>query len=382
MKRGGDPSFYINNVDRFAIKGADAVVVVRGGLIESVGVDADVPVVDLAGCLLMPGFVDIHNHGAAGVDVNEADADGLLQVGEFLAGHGVTAWVPTLVPDTDDVYARVIAAVDEAMERQSGMAAAQIAGVHYEGVFANGAMCGALRPEYFKKFTGAEHRELPRLKTGVHMMTLAPEIEGGIELIESLVADGWVAALGHTNASVDVLDRALVKGARHVTHFFNAMSGVHHRDLGVAGWALANDDVTFDIIADGIHVHPGMLKVACRTKTPERVSLISDSIAPTGLGDGEHQLWGQTISVENGRTRNAGGAIAGSVITMADGVRRMMSLGFSASEVAMMASGNPAAVIRMEADRGSIEVGKRADIVALDSAGVVKAVFVGGRRVK
>ncbi len=378
-------------MDRFAIKGADAVlpegiaedacVIVRDGLIESAAAAADVPLVDFTGCLLMPGFVDIHNHGAAGVDVNEADADGLLKIGEFLAEHGVTTWVPTLVPDSDDVYARSIAAIDEAMGRQAGMAVAQIAGVHYEGVFANGAMCGALRPEFFKKFTGAEHRELPRLKTGVHMMTLAPEIEGGIELIESLVADGWVAALGHTNASTEVLDRALAKGARHVTHFFNAMSGVHHRDLGVAGWALANDDVTFDIIPDGIHVHPEMLRVACRAKSPERVSLISDSIAPTGLGDGEHPLWGQTISVDNGRTRNAGGTIAGSVITMADGVRRMRLLGFSAGEVAMITSRNPAAVIGTDADRGSLEPGKRADIVALDNAGDVKAVFVGGRRV-
>src|SRR6476661_3067556 len=128
---------------------------------------------DGSGLMLYPGFVDVHNHGAVGVDVNEADVDGLVAVAKFLAGEGVTAWVPTLVPDSDENYRRVIDSIDLLMEIQLNLPIAQAVGVHYEGVFANEKMCGALRPEYYKRFTGKEVDELPRLSRGVHMTTFA-----------------------------------------------------------------------------------------------------------------------------------------------------------------------------------------------------------------
>jgi N-acetylglucosamine-6-phosphate deacetylase len=328
--------------------------------------------------IVLPGFIDVHNHGAVGVDVNEADVDGLVEVGRFLAANGVTAWMPTLVPDSDENYRRVIGEIEKVMAFQDGMPIAQIVGVHYEGVFANEKMCGALRPEFFKKFTGSEVRELPRLSRGAHMTTFAPEIEGGVELVRELVRKGWIASIGHTDASVEVLNAAFAAGAKHVTHFFNAMSGIHHRNVGVAGWALSNAGVTFDIIADGIHVAPKMLDLACRSKTADGVTLISDSVAPTGRGDGEFELWGENISVENGRTRNERGSIAGSVITMLDAVRMMRSLGFSDADVSKMASLNPAKLLGIDASHGSIAVGKRADLVAVDNEGHIAWVMMGG----
>src|SRR5690606_30379931 len=257
---------------------------------------------------------------------------------------------------------------------------AQAVGVHYEGVFANEAMCGALRPQYFKSFTGSEVRELPRLKRGVHMTTLAPEVEGGIDLIKELRREGWGVAIGHTRASADVLDAAMKAGATHITHFFNAMTGIHHRELGVAGWGMTEAGVTFDIIADGIHVHPRMLDFACLAKGVTNVSLISDSIAPTGLGDGEFQIWGEQITVANGRTRNARGSIAGSVITMADAVERMVSLGISVPDAAGMASRNPAGVVGLGGTFGGLEIGRRADVCIIDDAGKLKLSLVAGRR--
>src|SRR5690606_18675713 len=143
---------------------------------------------------------------------------------------------------------------------------AQAVGVHYEGVFANEAMCGALRPQYFKSFTGSEVRELPRLKRGVHMTTLAPEVEGGIDLIKELRREGWGVAIGHTRASADVLDAALEAGATHITHFFNAMTGIHHRELGVEGWGMTKAGVSFEIIDVGIHVLSHMLEITSRAK--------------------------------------------------------------------------------------------------------------------
>ena len=213
------------------------------------------------------------------------------------------------------------------------------------------------------------------------MTTLAPEVEGGIDLIKRLVGDGWVVSIGHTRADAKTLDAAFEAGARHLTHFFNAMTGVHHRDIGVAGWGLSHTGATFDIIADGIHVAPQMLEFACRSKGPDKVSLISDSVAPTGLGDGEYDLWGEKISVVGGRTRNERGSIAGSVITVHEAVKRMLALGFSMREVSQMASANPAKLLGLDVEMGSVKVGKRGDLVSLDADSNIKSVLIGGKPV-
>ena len=350
----------------------------EGGAIASIDPD---PVSDDHSTILFPGFIDVHIHGAVGVDVNAADVEGLLKVAAFLARNGVTGWMPTLVPDSDENYSRVIDVVDELMGAQEGKPVAQAVGVHYEGVFANHKMCGALRPQYFKKSDQWSVGRLPKLKKGVHMITLAPEIDGGLDLVRALSDDGWIVSIGHTNADRETLDRAFAAGARHMTHFFNAMSGIHHRDLGVAGWGLANDEVTFDIIADGMHVTPEMLRMACRAKSPERVSLISDSVMPTGLGDGDFQVWGETVTVSGRKTSNERGSIAGSVITMHDAFLRMRSLGFSDIELSRMTSENPAKLLGIYDSRGSIENGKRADLVGIDDDGNIKMVMIGGEMV-
>ena len=208
------------------------------------------------------------------------------------------------------------------------------------------------------------------------MITLAPEVEGGVELVRELTARGWVVSIGHTRASLETLDQALAAGARHMTHFMNAMPPVHHRSPGPIAWALSHDDVTFDMIADGVHLDPFMLRLLVKLKGPERISLISDAIAAVGKGDGDYRIWGETIAVKNGRTANASGSIAGSVITMADAVRVMRSLGVSWVDVAQMAATNPARLLGLDNERGSIEVGKRADLVALSADGQVERTFI------
>lgn len=364
-------------------------ILLKGEYIEGIfdSEDSSTPscdeVLELNGTKTFAGFIDVHNHGAVGVDVNSANADDLRKVSRFLATQGVTAWLPTFVPDADDNYRKAIDAMDEVMETQDSEEsepAARILGVHYEGVFANEKMCGALRPRFFKGFkNGDEVAQLPRLKKGVHLTTLAPEVENGIELIKKLIAESWIVSIGHTKAGTEILDLAFEAGARHLTHFYNAMTGLHHRDVGVVGWALTKSGATFDIIADGVHVHPRMLKFACAAKSPENVSLISDSVSPAGLGDGDFEIWGEKISVINGQTKNERGSIAGSVITMLDAVRMALSLGFSAADASKMASANPARLLNLENACGSLEVGKRADLVALDDSGNVKFVMIGGK---
>lgn len=335
-------------------------------------------VINLDNQTLFAGFIDIHNHGAVGVDVNAANAADLQKVGEFLASKGVTAWTPTFVPDSDETYQKVVGAIEEVIKIQVNLPIAQIVGVHYEGVFANEKMCGALRPEFFKTFSGRELNDLPTLENGVHLTTFAPEIEGGIELVRELRKQNWIPSIGHTRADFETLEKAFEAGAMHVTHLFNAMTGVHHREVGVAGWALTKDEIFCEIIADGIHVHPKMLKFAQKNKPADKLLLVSDSVAPTGLGDGNYELWGERIAVVEGKTQNERGSIAGSVITVLDAVKMYLSLGVSETQVSKMASANAAKLLGLEKTHGTIEVGKRADFVAVDEQGNVTLTLVGG----
>ena len=374
----------------------NAGVLVSDGRIAWIGGSAgDAPTystaeeIDLSGTTLLPGFIDVHIHGAMGVDVMAATSRELLEVSEYLATQGVTGWLPTLVPGTDENYASVAAAVSDA-RGTTDFKGARILGLHYEGPFVNSAQCGALHVEHFKTYSSpADLDRLPVSDDAARMITLAPEVEGAVELVRELTRRGWVVSIGHTRASLDTLDEALSAGARHRTHFKNAMSPLHHRSPGPIAWRLSHDDVTVDMIADGIHLDPFMLKLLVKIKGVRGISLISDAIAAAGTGDGDYAIWGETISVKNGRTSNASGSIAGSVITMLDAVRVMQSLGLSYDslglsyvDIAQMASTNPARLLGLAHECGSIEVGKRADLIALDADGNVHLTLISGRPAK
>ncbi len=331
---------------------------------------------DLSGSVLMPGIIDVHIHGAVGIDVMDAAKDGLTSISEYLASQGVTAWMPTFVPASDQNYASATAVIAEAAKDSSG---ARIVGVHYEGPFVNSKQCGALHTEYFKTYSRPEDLDfLITPENAMRMITLAPEVDGGIELVRELKRRGWVISIGHTRADLKVLDDACDAGACHMTHFMNAMAPLHHRTPGPIAWGLLRDDVTFDVIADGIHLDPFTLRLLMKIKGEHRISLISDAIAAAGRGDGDYQIWGETITVKDGRTSNAAGSIAGSVISLLDAVRMMRSLGVSYVELAAIAASNPATLLGIDRECGSIEIGKRADLVALDDAGNVKLTLIGG----
>jgi N-acetylglucosamine-6-phosphate deacetylase len=388
---------------------AGCKIEVIGGRIARVGESSahaapDDRLIDASGLTIFPGFIDVHIHGAVGVDVNNADADALLRVAEFLASKGVTAWLPTLVPGPTEQYERAMAAISEVMDQQqlseyrlqsdvadSGKSptdvgaltiwGARVLGVHYEGPFVNNEQCGALHREHFRTFKNiADLDSLPTImrEGAIHMITVAPEIDGGIELIRELRSRGWVVSIGHTRATPEILDQAKEAGAQHMTHFMNAMSPLHHRAPGPIGWGLLNDDVSLDVIADGIHLDPMMLKILLRTITPKRLALISDAIAATGEGDGDYEIWGERISVKSGRTQNAHASIAGSVITVLDAAKMISSLGAAECDVARMASMNPALLLGIDDECGSIEEGKLADLVAVNDCGDVQLTMIGG----
>jgi N-acetylglucosamine-6-phosphate deacetylase len=336
---------------------------------------SDAETIDLGGLTVLPGFIDVHIHGAVGVDVMEATGDGLQLVSDYLASQGVTGWLPTFVPASDENYATAVRAISQSMQN----AGARVLGVHYEGPFVNSAQCGALHTEYFKTYSGPEDlSSLPAPENAVRMITMAPEVTGGIELVRELNRRGWVISVGHTRADLNVLAEACDAGARHMTHFMNGMAPLHHRTPGPVAWGLSRDDVTFDLIADGIHLNPFMLRLLIKIKGVAGISLISDAIAAAGKGDGDYQIWGETITVKNGRTANASGSIAGSVISMLDAVRLMHSLGVCYVDLAQIASSNPARLLGLNHVCGSIEAGKRADLVALDEKHNVKLTIIGG----
>jgi N-acetylglucosamine-6-phosphate deacetylase len=361
-----------------------SAVLVENGRIARIFADAadaprEVDALDLAGLTLWPGFVDLHIHGALGVDVNDADADGLREVARYLAGQGVTSWLPTLVPGPVSEYQRAARAAAE-LRRDETLQGARVLGLHYEGPFVNEQQCGALRAPYFRQYQSAADLDgLEEVPGAVHLTTLAPEIAGGVEVTRVLRERGWVVSIGHTRADLETLDAAWAAGASHITHFMNAMLPLHHRNPGPVGWGLAHDEITCDIIADGIHLHPLALQLIVKAKGAARVALISDAVAPTGLGDGDFSVWNETISVAGRRTSNAQGSIAGSVISLLDAVKMMLSLGLPPVEVAQMAATTPARVLRVNHETGSIETGQRADLTALDADGNPRLTIIGGK---
>ena len=367
----------------------NVVITIADGRIQKLSTQPDAirvydNALDFAGATVFPGFIDLHIHGSAGVDLMAATADDLQFVSGYLAGKGVTGWLPTLVPGAPQEYQSAVTAIQQVLTAEANDAdaieGARVLGVHYEGPFVNSLKCGALHREYFRTFGSSVALEtLPVPRGGSKMMTFAPEIQGGISLVRELIWRNWIPSIGHTCASVDVLDQARAAGARHMTHFMNAMAPFDHRSPGPIAWGLGRDDVSCDFIADGIHLDPFVLRLLAKLKGPDRLVLISDAIAAAGKGDGEYEIWGEKISVKNGRTSNAHGSIAGSVISMLEAVKMMLSLGASEVDVARMAAMNPARLLGIENSCGSIQEGKRADLVALDGDGNVRMTMVAGR---
>ncbi len=351
----------------------DGAVLVGNGRVLAVGPAAAVlrppesRLVDCGATTLVPGFVDLHLHGSGGATAMEGVA-GIERVGAFVARHGVTAWLPTLTP---------LASIDDLADLVAGCAravgssgrGAEAVGLHLEGPFLNPRRPGAIRPEGFRPPAARDLARLLDAGAGrVRLMTLAPELPGGLDLVRGLVARGVVASVGHTDATLDEAEAAIAAGVSHATHTFNAMRGLHHRDPGVVGAVLASDAVRAELIADGIHVHPTAMQALIRAKGTARVVLITDAVAAAGQGDGVFEFDGRPITVRNGRATLADGTIAGSVATFDDNLRRIVrTCGVPLGEAVRMASTIPAWAVGLADRKGALVGGRDADVVALDA---------------
>jgi N-acetylglucosamine-6-phosphate deacetylase len=375
-------------------------VLVRDGLTALVFDEADAPVglsaaeaIDAGGAYLAPGMIDIHIHGSTGVDVQEADEQGLRKLSEFLLSEGVTGYFATLVPTDHRGYASAIKAINSYIrhqdEKQAGWRGARVLGIHFEGPFVSTHKCGALKREHFRVYDG-DPRSIELFAgsdgsgeySGARLMTLAPEITGGINLVEELTRRGVRPFIGHSQADEETLETAFDAGARHITHFPNALDPLHHRKPGAVGWGLVRRDITIDCIADFHHVAPLMLRLMHQSKGAGAMALISDAIKPAGLGDGDYTVWDLEIAVRGGKTSLAHGpsqgTIAGSVITMRDAVKNIASLGVPVHEAVGMASLAPARAAGIENLCGSIKPGKRADLLAFDEDFSIKIAIIAG----
>jgi len=298
-----------------------------------------------------PGYIDIHIHGAFGVDVLTASAADLDRLALGLEGRGVAGFVPTLVPvPLDEMRGALSRLAPWMVGRKEGDGrGAMPLGLHFEGPFVSPARSGALHKDAL--LNGSDDRavaaffEAAGSFPGRGLTTLAPEIPGGLDLVREFVRRGFVVAIGHTDADARTLDRAAEAGARHMTHFGNAMKPLHHRDAGPIGWGLVTDAVTVDVIADLHHLSPEMLRLVLRAKGPERVALISDAVPAAGLPDGDHEVWGETLTLKDGCVRNARGNLAGSAALLDDCVARFGSLGFAADRVRRAATEVPRRVL-------------------------------------
>ncbi len=344
--------------------------------------------IDLEGHFLAPGFIDLHLHGGLGVDLMTATADDLTSLSRFLLANGVTRFLPTTVPSDEAAYLHAIHITSQLIRSpESTSGGATVIGIHFEGPFVSPCRAGALNPGSLRQYRASGDIEVflagpVRQSGGVVMMTLAPELDGGLDLVKALKESGVVVSIGHSQATFEICDLAFEIGARHITHFPNALSPLHHRQPGVLGWGLIRDRVTLDVIADGVHVDRRMVQLVHRNKSSERMGLISDAIAPCGLGDGDYEVWGERIQVRDGKTSNAAGNLAGSVITMRQAVSNLAQWGFPLEDISLMASAVPARVLGIYDEVGSLARGKRADLIAFGKDFQVTLAAVDGRVTK
>ncbi len=336
-------------------------------------------VISLEGATLAPGLIDVHVHGSNGLDTMDGETEAIAKLSAFFAAHGVTGFLPTTVAAPLPQIERAMNAVRHAVD--SGLPGAQVLGVHLEGPFFNRKRAGAQPVDWCVDPTEDALQRL--LTTGeglIRMMSLAPELPGALAAIETLTQHGIVASVGHTDATYAQAQAAFAAGARHVTHLFNAMSPLHHREPGVIGAALTTDGVRVQIIADGLHLHPATLALVVRCKGVDEVLLITDAIAGAGLPDGEYALGPQRVIVRNGEARTPAGNLAGSTLTLERAVANMVRLaGVSLPAALQMASLNPARVLGLEQHKGRLAPGYDADLVALDADFNVRLTVVGGR---
>jgi N-acetylglucosamine-6-phosphate deacetylase len=334
--------------------------------------------VDASAAVVVPGYLDIHTHGANGVQVIDGDAGDLERLAEFYAEHGVTGFLATIGGSQRSIL-HGIAAVRTHLEgpRTTG---ARCLGIHLEGPFLSPSAIGAFRPSSLRAADPALLEQLIDAAGGhLRLMTIAPDLPGALPLIELATRRGVRCSLGHSVATSEEATAAVDAGASSVTHVFNAMAPLHHRSPGILGVALTDSRLVTEVIADGVHVHPVALRLLAAAKGTSGVVLVTDSIAAAGLTDGSHHFEEQPVVVTAGAARLADGTLAGSTLTMDAAVTNFAEwAGLAWHDAVMCATSVPARVLGLEASKGAIVAGMDADLAAYTSNHQLLWTMVGG----
>jgi N-acetylglucosamine-6-phosphate deacetylase len=339
-----------------------------------------VKIIDAGGAYIAPGFIDTHIHGCGGYGTEDGSADSILEMSRILSGQGVTAFNPTLYPSEPARMLSAIRNIVSAMGREEG---ARIMGLHLEGPFLSPGQMGVQRPETLQVVDLAFMERLWEAAGGhIVNMTVAPELKGMRELALYCIKKGIVLQAGHTDAKYENMVEGMQAGILHSTHLFNAMSRLDHRNPNAAGAILIHPEMSCEIIADGFHVHPDLVKLLKRDKPIDRIVLVTDGLKPTEQNEGPLVANGEEVVFRDGVfRRKKDDVIAGSALTMIKGLRNLTAFGFSLEEAVQCAAFNPAAVMRYTR-QGAIIPGRLADLTVFSRDGsgqfTVQAVIIGG----
>jgi N-acetylglucosamine-6-phosphate deacetylase len=351
----------------------DRIIIIEKGKIiaitdkkEDFALLKNVEIIEAQNKFIVPGYIDIHVHGGGGSDVMDGDYEAINQIAIAHSHFGTTSFLPTIMTMSKDKIIRSLRSICEAVKK--GTEGAEILGIHMEGPYINPEKKGAQKEEDIEKISLEEFLEFNQASGNlIRLVTIAPEMPGAIDLIKYLYKQGIIVSVGHSNATYVQTQAGIKAGLSHVTHTFNAMRELHHREPGVVGAALASPELTVEVIADGIHIHPIVLKILTKIKEGEKVVLITDAMRAVGLKDGTYDLGGQEVIVTKGQARLKDETLAGSVLTMDKAVKNMVNkVGIQLPKAIQMASFNPAKSIGIDDKKGSLEPGKDADIIILN----------------
>lgn len=317
---------------------------------------------------LLPGFIDVHIHGANGADTMDNSVESLKVIAEYLPREGTTSFLATTITQSEDLIEEALKQTAFYKEVKASNLGADMAGVHLEGPFISDKRAGAQPLHHIKEpdielFNQWQECSNHQIK----VVTMAPEETNGLAFVEEVQKNSVVVSIGHSDATYPVIVEAIDKGLSHVTHLYNGMRGLHHREPGVAGAAIAHSELMVEMIVDGVHIHPTVVKSTYRAKGADEIILITDAMRAKGLGEGTYDLGGQEVKVENGKVLLADGTLAGSIVKMDEAVRNMIAYtGCSLRDITKMTAVNPAKQTGIWDNTGSITVGKDADLVLLD----------------
>jgi N-acetylglucosamine-6-phosphate deacetylase len=366
---------------------ADAGILIRGTVIEAIGpregmsLPADATEISATDKSAIPGFVDVHIHGAGGRDVMEATTEALTTVTKTVARHGTTSIVATTVTASADDICRSSEGIAKyiATQYEGEGPRAKVLGIHFEGPFLSEIRRG-VHPAEWLRLPSAEllDRFVTAAGGNALMLTIAPELLGAIPCIDAAIKAGLVVGIGHTDATYEQARLAMAHGAHHAVHVYNAMRPFSHRDSGVIGAVLTTPDVTAELIADGVHVEEAAMRLLLQAKSAACVILVSDGISATGMPDGKYMLGRMEVTVSGGVCRNSEGKLAGSTLTLDRALRNVVALGKSFEDTTRMLTLNPAGLLGLEFKKGALRAGADADILLLDEELQLASVWIRG----